>query len=111
MSAPCKLMNVNTIAITLWDHILVAVMMDTVLIGMDYNAMVKINNIIVRIASAYTMCPIMYPILFKILMNALYNWMSVSKSVSISMDRTHVNVMKDMQLSATDTTLVRVSQN
>ena len=57
------------------------------------------------------MCPIMCRVIFKILTNALYNWISVIKSVSISMDRTHVNVMKDMQLSATDTMLVRVSQN
>ena len=41
MSAPCKLMTVNTTAITLWDRILVAAMMDTFLIGMDYNAMVR----------------------------------------------------------------------
>ena len=34
-------MTVNTTAITLWDHILVAAMMDTFLIGMDYNAMVR----------------------------------------------------------------------
>ena len=61
MSAPCKLMNVSTFAITLWDHILVAVMMDTVLIGMDYNAMVKIN--IVCIALAYIMCPVLLCIL------------------------------------------------
>ena len=42
-------------------------------------------------------------------MNALYNWMSVSKSASISMDHIRASVTKDMQLSAIDTTLARVS--
>ena len=49
------------------------------------------------------------PILCKILMNALYNWISVSKSVSISMDHTRVSVMKDMQLSPIIATFVKVS--
>ena len=40
MNAPCKLMNVITIAIILWDRIFVAATMDTSLIGMDYSAMV-----------------------------------------------------------------------
>ena len=68
----------------------------------------KVSTVLVQ---PIIMCPITCPILFKILMNALYNWISVSKSVSISMDRTHVSVMKDMRLSATDTMLVRVSRN
>ena len=49
------------------------------------------------------------PILYKISMNALYNWISVSKSVPISMDHTRVSVMKDMQLSPIITTSVKVS--
>ena len=50
------------------------------------------------------------PILCKILMNALYNWISVSKSVSISMDHTRVSVMKDMQLSPIIATSAKVSR-
>ena len=42
-------------------------------------------------------------------MSALYNWMSVSKFASISMDPIHASVTKDMQLSAIDTMLARVS--
>ena len=49
------------------------------------------------------------PILYKISMNALYNWISVSKSVSISMDHTHVSVMKDMHLSPIIATSAKVS--
>ena len=45
----------------------------------------------------------------KILMNVLYNWISVSKSVSISMDHTRVSVMKDMQLSTIIATFAKVS--
>ena len=42
-------------------------------------------------------------------MSALYNWMSVNKSASILMDHIRASVTKDMQLSAIDTTLARVS--